>query len=784
MAEKSGSDKPDRDESAQDDAQASVEDADAPTLFEGTDPAADPDTSDIEIRTPPRNIPRNIPPPTPQPTPRSSPRITPRITPSPDTPSSSSAAGSPSEPPPVTGESDTVAEAEEAQAGLKLPKEIGGYQITRILGMGGMSVVYGALQKQPRRPVALKVMKSDASAERALHRFRREVEILGRLNHPCIAQVYDAGTHDDGTVVRPFFVMEYVPSAKTILQYADDKDLSLEERLKLFVKVCAAIEHGHRNKIVHRDLKPSNILIDISGMPKIIDFGVARALELDVTSQTMQTEVGRLVGTVQYMSPEQVNAGLSDIDTRSDVYSLGVLMYKFITGRHPYNLEGLPVFTAVQMICEVMPPRPCDVRPDLPGDLETILLKAMEKDRFRRYRTAGSLGRDLVRFLAHKPINARRASLGYRSRLLFLRHRTLFLSAAAVLLITGLAAVIVMGSFSAMQKQSEQAQAELDDIQNSLLSAQLAADEAERKQVEAGRRPIVFDQHTAGIVSLRFDGSGRFLASGSNDHGIMLLDIENEEVKFVSRIHEAPPKYLAFCLDGTRLIAAADDQVVSLFDTSSGELLDKLYLNCGRLMSMAVSPDGRHIAYGCDDLTLWIFDLETNETSTVRGTTGAFISVTFSPDGSHIFAGSEGGTVYQCDVESGSVLRRFESLTQPVMAIGVTEDDGRIIAIDRLGNVVDWSLTPPDAPDHPDAIRRFTICAGEVKAVAFDPARRYLVCVTDDEVRIRNLTTGDNTRIKLEDARSVVALAIDTQRKWVATGDSSGQVKVIPIPSE
>ncbi len=767
MANKSGSDKSDRDESAQDDAQANVEDADAPTLFEGTDPAAEADTADVEIRTPPPISPR---------------KSTPK-NPNPDTANSSSVPGSTSEPSPVAGEADTVAEAEAAQAGLKLPKEIGGYQITRILGMGGMSVVYGALQKQPRRPVALKVMKSDASAERALHRFRREVEILGRLNHPCIAQVYDAGTHDDGTVVRPFFVMEYVPSAKTLLQYANDKDLSLEDRLKLFVKVCAAIEHGHRNKIVHRDLKPSNILIDINGMPKIIDFGVARALELDVTSQTMQTEVGRLVGTVQYMSPEQVNAGLADIDTRSDVYSLGVLMYKFITGRHPYNLEGMPVFTAVQIICEVMPPRPCEVRPDLPGDLETILLKAMEKDRMRRYRTAGSLGRDLVRFLAHKPINARRASLGYRARLLFLRHRTLFLSAAAVLLVTGLAAVIVMGVFSAAQKQSKQQQAEFDDIQSSLLNAQLDLDEAERKQAEAGRRPIVFDEHTAGIVSLRFDGSGRFLASGSNDNAVMLLDLENEEVNFVSRIHEAAPKYLDFCLNGTRLVSAADDQVVSLFDTSSGELLDKIYLKC-RLTSLAISPDGRHISYGCDNLTLWIFNLDTNETSTVRGTTGAFTSATFSPDGSHIFVGSEGGTVYQFDVESGSILHRYESLTQPVMTIGVTEDDGRVIAIDRLGNAAEWNLDLPDASQAQTATRRFTICAGGVKAVAFDPARRYLACATDDEVRIRDLETGDNKRIKLEDVRSVVALAIDTQGKWIATGDSSGRVLVIPIPSE
>src|SRR5690606_14621646 len=219
-----------------------------------------------------------------------------------------------------------------------VPIEIGGYRIQRVLGSGGMATVYAALQPQPRRIVALKVMKAAVASDIAFRRFKREIEILGKLHHPYIAQVFDAGTHAaaDGTVM-PYFVMEYISGGKNILQYVAEKQLDLRERLKLFAKVCAAVEHGHLNKIIHRDIKSSNILITPEGDPKVIDFGVAHATEIEVAGQTMHTEAGRLVGTLQYMSPEQVSGRPEDLDPRCDVYALGVLLYRMLTGRPPHD---------------------------------------------------------------------------------------------------------------------------------------------------------------------------------------------------------------------------------------------------------------------------------------------------------------------------------------------------------------------------------------------------------------------------------------------------------------
>jgi hypothetical protein len=243
-----------------------------------------------------------------------------------------------------------------------LPDAIGGYAITRVIGTGGMAIVYAALQKSPKRTVALKVMKTGINADTALRRFRREIEILGRLRHPYIAQVFDAGLHDEHPGVPdsavPYFVMEYVPGARTIVEYATAQELNTTDRLKLFVKVCAAVEHGHHNKVIHRDLKPSNILIDERGDPKIIDFGVARAMDPGITSQTVHTEAGRLIGTVQYMSPEQVNTAITDIDARADVYSLGVVLYRLLTDHQPHSFASLPLHEAARMIREDPPVRP------------------------------------------------------------------------------------------------------------------------------------------------------------------------------------------------------------------------------------------------------------------------------------------------------------------------------------------------------------------------------------------------------------------------------------------
>jgi serine/threonine protein kinase len=319
------------------------------------------------------------------------------------------------------------------------PKRIAQYVITRIVASGGMGTVYLAEQDHPKRTVALKVMKPGIVSPDTLRRFEYEVEILGRLRHPNIAQVYEAGTHDDGRGGMPYFVMEYVPSALTLTRYAESEHLSMRRRLEMFIDICEAVHHGHQKGVIHRDLKPGNILIDPSGAPKIIDFGVARATDSDMAGATMQTEVGQLVGTVQYMSPEQVEADPSKIDTRSDVYALGVVLHEFLTGKLPYDLRDLPIYEATRIIREEDVKRIGTAHPEMKGDIETIILHALEKEPERRYQSAAELSNDIRRMLNDEPISARPPSTVYAFSKFYRRNRG-FVSALAAGLV-----VLVMG---------------------------------------------------------------------------------------------------------------------------------------------------------------------------------------------------------------------------------------------------------------------------------------------------------------------------------------------------
>lgn len=327
---------------------------------------------------------------------------------------------------------------------MNVPDQIGSYRIQRILGSGGSATVYAALQTRPRRTVAIKMLRGAASDEVSIRRFQREIEILGRLRHPWVGQVYEAGVHQDGDRQIPYYVMEYVPGAKPITEYCESAGLDLRDRIKLFVKVCAAVQHGHHRRIVHRDLKPGNILIDDRGEPKIIDFGIARAPDAETLDDAEVTEPGRFTGTIQYMAPERLGSEEQDADARGDVYALGAVLHRLLTGRLPHDLSGLTLFTAAKRVREREPERPSAVNPALRGDLETILLKALARAPEDRYRSAGSLGRDLLRWLAHKPINARRAGHWHRLRLLVRRHRTESIAALLVLMIIGAAATALL----------------------------------------------------------------------------------------------------------------------------------------------------------------------------------------------------------------------------------------------------------------------------------------------------------------------------------------------------
>ncbi|MDX2198594.1 MAG: protein kinase [Phycisphaerae bacterium] len=330
-----------------------------------------------------------------------------------------------------------------------------------------MGCVFEARQEHPSRSVAVKLLRPGFSAASALARFRVEPEILGRLQHPNIAQVFEAGVQDDRHGPLPFFAMELIPEARSLTEFALARRLDLADRLALFAKVCDAVHHGHQKGIVHRDLKPANILVGVDGEPKVIDFGVARATDADVMMTTQCTQTGDLVGTLRYMSPEQCDADARNIDTRSDIYSLGMVLYELLTGAAPYDLTSGTVYLAIRTIREAEPIRPSAANPALRGDLDAILLKALEKEPALRYQSAAELGEELRRVLRHEPVTARKPSMLYVAGRYARRHlwQTIGLSFALAGSIALLAMLVINGEIRADWAELQREMTEREAVQ-------------------------------------------------------------------------------------------------------------------------------------------------------------------------------------------------------------------------------------------------------------------------------------------------------------------------------
>src|SRR5262245_30576452 len=322
-------------------------------------------------------------------------------------------------------------------ASAPLPPTIGRYRVVRVLGEGGMGTVYEAEQDNPRRTVALKVIRAGLTSD-LLKRFAREAQILGRLHDPGIAQVYEAGVAEGG---QPYFAMELIAGVP-LERYAREQALDARGRLELVARVCDAVQHAHERGVIHRDLKPANILVESSGRTKVLDFGVARAADLGQTAGGGRTEAGQLIGTLNYMSPEQASGDPSAIDRRGDVYALGVLLYELLAHRQPYSLDGLALPEAVQLIREQEPSRLGSLDGRLRGDVETIVAKALEKDTARRYASAGELAADIRRHLSHEPIRARPTSALYQLRKFARRHRALVAAVLGIGLALGAGTVV------------------------------------------------------------------------------------------------------------------------------------------------------------------------------------------------------------------------------------------------------------------------------------------------------------------------------------------------------
>jgi len=419
-----------------------------------------------------------------------------------------------------------------------LPERIGRYRLLGPIGEGGFGVVYEAEQTEPvRRRVALKVIKLGMDTKQVVARFEAERQALAMMDHPNIARVLDAGATDSG---RPFFVMELV-RGEPITGYCDKNTLPVADRLRLFRLVCQAVQHAHQKGVIHRDLKPSNILITLHDghpVPKVIDFGIAKAISQRLTEKTVYTEQRQMIGTPEYMSPEQAEMSGIDIDTRSDIYSLGVLLYELIIGVTPFDAKQLRAagYGEIQRIIrEETPPKPStrlttlDTRIGVAarrhtepkklallirGDLDWIVMKALEKDRTRRYETANGFADDVQRYLDNQPVVASPPTVGYRMRKFVRRNR----AAVAALTMVGTALMLgIVGTSwgmlralraaeaeAAAKREAEQVAAfqaeQLGGIDVSLMATRLRADLIARRQEYLASRAEMTDKHRAALL--------------------------------------------------------------------------------------------------------------------------------------------------------------------------------------------------------------------------------------------------------------------------------------------
>lgn len=413
-----------------------------------------------------------------------------------------------------------------------VPDRIGHFRILEKLAQGGMGVVYVAEQDRPRRRVALKVIRPGMASRQMLRRFELEANVLGQLQHPGIAQIHEAGvaslqTADGGSSRQPFFAMELV-QGKPIDDFAEAKSLTPAGRLELMARVCDAVQHAHQRGVIHRDLKPSNILVvdhappassaidalapsryqriaDSIGQPKILDFGVARATDADLQTMTLETNAGQLVGTIPYMSPEQVEGNSDALDTRSDVYALGVILFELLAGKLPYDLSGCTIPEAARRIREEEPTSLAALKPAFRGDIATIVAKALEKDKERRYGSAADLAADLRRFLHDEPIIARPASATYQARKFVKRHKavaagmtTTFIAMAVGLVVSTSLYLRAENARGIAQTQKDKAEREAANAQRARAAEQVQSEIAQR---EAAKANAINDYILEGILT-------------------------------------------------------------------------------------------------------------------------------------------------------------------------------------------------------------------------------------------------------------------------------------------
>ncbi len=574
--------------------------------------------------------------------------------------------------------------AEEPDALIGL--EVGPYKVLQLLGEGGYGVVYLAEQRQPvTRRVALKVIKLGMDTKQVIARFEAERQALAMMEHPNIAKVLDAGATESG---RPYFVMELVRGVP-LTDYCDQNQLPTEQRLKLFIDVCRAVQHAHQKGVIHRDLKPSNILVTLHDgvpVPKVIDFGIAKATNVRLTEKTLFTEFHQFLGTPAYTSPEQVEMSGLDIDTRSDIYSLGVLLYELLTGTTPIDTDTLKQAAYVEIqrtILEWEPPKPSTrateikkraltntllqhTKGQIAQDLDWIAMKALEKDRERRYGSAQALAQDVESFLRQEPILAAAPSATYRLRKFASRHHRVLLTAVALLglLIAG-STVSVWQAIKATSASQRERKAKLE--------AQDQTRQARASALEARRNLYVANMNVAQSA----------LQDGNVESVVSLLDNhrpQNDE----EDLRHFEWRYLWNQTHRERFTLLADD------DPSDAVKPDPLY-------DVSLAPSGNTLASISRRGRVRVWDLTSREELFQferEGQTASWSWVEFSPDGRYLAAASIGlPEVVLWDVTQRLEVKRFIAVdAESAIDPRFSHDGGTLMAGDNLGNVWFWNV--------------------------------------------------------------------------------------------